>query len=566
MAELNFSTEKTIANLASSSFITGGCNCDPQIASGVFQEHLRAPQESPSARRQENNPSGREPDNEIEPAQRTEGSETPSDSDQTSGATGNDDQDTQDAPTDSKETSEAAIETTLVDETASNLVTAPDDAATNANPLTDTTLEAVDPKQGKQADKSLTGDLTSPTSEGKNAGVEQSRPGQGEVTSAGKQSRETEHGTGNASQKIIADETAPRTIDEANGKVPSDGDAAKLQPAVTQDGRQTGNKGEDQETKTANQPDPLSNHSESKQASKPGKYSDANAASSPIEQRRNGIEESTVDHEPSSRNEKQEHDSPAKPAKAGGRVSALPKPGHAMPPQVTANAAATDSSESLAATTEASLVNQRESPLAAAPGEASVSDSAANSKSSPTSPVTEVDSAGVAPTTKGNETLQGTRSTEQSAGSLTSLQTSRFINRVAKAFEFAQERGGVLKLRLSPPELGAMRLEVVLKEGAVVARVETETTVAKTILLDNLGQLRERLAEQNIRIETFDIDVNDQPSSREGSAGERERDSEDSTAASTSAATSTSESESDVDQLRKSKSASHSDSELDLVA
>lgn len=127
------------------------------------------------------------------------------------------------------------------------------------------------------------------------------------------------------------------------------------------------------------------------------------------------------------------------------------------------------------------------------------------------------------------------RAAQRSAGSLNSAETSRFVNRVAKAFEFAQDRGGVLKLRLSPPELGSMRLEITLKNGAVVARLETETAAAKTALMDNLGQLRERLAEQNIRIESFEVDVNDQPAFGQGTPEQRDSQAERSAVARTGA-------------------------------
>jgi flagellar hook-length control protein FliK len=83
----------------------------------------------------------------------------------------------------------------------------------------------------------------------------------------------------------------------------------------------------------------------------------------------------------------------------------------------------------------------------------------------------------------------------------------RFVGRVAKAVQTAQDRGGVVHLRLSPPELGSLRLELSMQNGVMTAAVETETHAARQVLLDHLPALRERLAEQNIRIERFDVDV-----------------------------------------------------------
>ena len=84
---------------------------------------------------------------------------------------------------------------------------------------------------------------------------------------------------------------------------------------------------------------------------------------------------------------------------------------------------------------------------------------------------------------------------------------ARFVQRVSGAIRSAQQRDGQIQLRLSPPELGTLRIQLAVSEGVVTAHLETETAAARNILLDNLPALRERLAEQEIRIEKFDVDV-----------------------------------------------------------
>jgi flagellar hook-length control protein FliK len=84
---------------------------------------------------------------------------------------------------------------------------------------------------------------------------------------------------------------------------------------------------------------------------------------------------------------------------------------------------------------------------------------------------------------------------------------SRFIGRVAKAFQTAHDRGGTLQLRLSPPELGALRIELHVKDGVMSASLQTENTNTRKLLLDHLPALRDRLADQNIRVDRFDVDV-----------------------------------------------------------
>lgn len=106
--------------------------------------------------------------------------------------------------------------------------------------------------------------------------------------------------------------------------------------------------------------------------------------------------------------------------------------------------------------------------------------------------------------------LEAAAAERKSNDSLNGVDRTRFVQRVARAFQRAGETEGEIRLRLSPPELGAVKLEVTLRDGAMIARMETETTTARNLLMDNLPQLKERLAEQNIRIETFEVEVRDQ--------------------------------------------------------
>lgn len=97
----------------------------------------------------------------------------------------------------------------------------------------------------------------------------------------------------------------------------------------------------------------------------------------------------------------------------------------------------------------------------------------------------------------------------QGAGrrSQSEIDTTRLVARVARAFQTAQQRDGEIRIRLSPPELGALRLSVQVQDGQLVAHLETESPAARTAILDNLPSLRERLAEQGVRIERFDVDL-----------------------------------------------------------
>ena len=86
---------------------------------------------------------------------------------------------------------------------------------------------------------------------------------------------------------------------------------------------------------------------------------------------------------------------------------------------------------------------------------------------------------------------------------------TRFVRRVAGAFRAMGNREGSVRVRLSPPELGSLRLNISVRDGAMAARVEAETSAARNLLLDNLPALRDRLAQQDIKIEQFDVDLMD---------------------------------------------------------
>jgi len=102
----------------------------------------------------------------------------------------------------------------------------------------------------------------------------------------------------------------------------------------------------------------------------------------------------------------------------------------------------------------------------------------------------------------------------------------RFVQRVARAFESAAERGGTVRLRLHPPELGSLRIELTVRDGRMNARLEAETEAARNLIVDNLPALRQRLAEHQIRVERFDVDWGGRPSgnlpqqSQDGAGGQ----------------------------------------------
>jgi flagellar hook-length control protein FliK len=93
----------------------------------------------------------------------------------------------------------------------------------------------------------------------------------------------------------------------------------------------------------------------------------------------------------------------------------------------------------------------------------------------------------------------------------------RFVQRVARAFQSLGPDGGHIRMRLSPPSLGSAQLEVSVRADAVTARLEVENNAARQIMIDSLPALRERLAQHDLKIVRFDIDLmGDRPGTSPG--------------------------------------------------
>jgi len=93
------------------------------------------------------------------------------------------------------------------------------------------------------------------------------------------------------------------------------------------------------------------------------------------------------------------------------------------------------------------------------------------------------------------------------ASGVSDVDRARFVQRVARAFQSVGDQGGSLRLRLNPPELGAVKLDLSVRDGVMSARLEAETPAARSMLLENLPALKERLAEHNIKVDHFQVDL-----------------------------------------------------------
>lgn len=76
----------------------------------------------------------------------------------------------------------------------------------------------------------------------------------------------------------------------------------------------------------------------------------------------------------------------------------------------------------------------------------------------------------------------------------------------AKGVEvLANQRGGAITMRLEPPALGQLRIQMQVSQGAVVADFTAATPEARVLLEMNLGMLRERLESQGLSVERLTV-------------------------------------------------------------
>lgn len=93
-----------------------------------------------------------------------------------------------------------------------------------------------------------------------------------------------------------------------------------------------------------------------------------------------------------------------------------------------------------------------------------------------------------------------------SAGSrLSQHQETKLVQRVLRGMEQLADGGGQVRLRLHPPELGSLQMSLRIEGTAIFAEMQVETTSARDALLKNLPALKERLSEQGMQIEQFDV-------------------------------------------------------------
>ncbi len=99
------------------------------------------------------------------------------------------------------------------------------------------------------------------------------------------------------------------------------------------------------------------------------------------------------------------------------------------------------------------------------------------------------------------------------------------VNRVENAIRAARSNGGALRIRLNPPELGSLQIEVSTRGGMFTARLEVQTSAARQAILENIAQLKDALAQSGTPLDKIEVHLaeNESEEGRFGKNGDREQ-------------------------------------------
>lgn len=102
----------------------------------------------------------------------------------------------------------------------------------------------------------------------------------------------------------------------------------------------------------------------------------------------------------------------------------------------------------------------------------------------------------------------GTQSTTPVGPPVDVKQVEQLVERIVGAVRQSQSTGQQLKIRLSPPELGTLQIEVSLKNGEYTAKLEVQNRHAQKVINDNIAQLKEALSKTGVSLDRIDVHIN----------------------------------------------------------
>jgi flagellar hook-length control protein FliK len=82
------------------------------------------------------------------------------------------------------------------------------------------------------------------------------------------------------------------------------------------------------------------------------------------------------------------------------------------------------------------------------------------------------------------------------------------VNQVGRRISLAVKRGeNHLKIRLKPPDLGSIQLEMSMKDNALRVAMLAEHQSVKEVLMSHISDLRQTLMQQGIELQKVDVEI-----------------------------------------------------------
>jgi flagellar hook-length control protein FliK len=85
------------------------------------------------------------------------------------------------------------------------------------------------------------------------------------------------------------------------------------------------------------------------------------------------------------------------------------------------------------------------------------------------------------------------------------LNPAQVVEQVSYALQLTHTSGQQLQMQLNPPQLGALQVDVSVRDGVLSARLETQTPATQQILVDNLSQLKDSLTQQGVSFDRIEV-------------------------------------------------------------
>jgi len=121
-----------------------------------------------------------------------------------------------------------------------------------------------------------------------------------------------------------------------------------------------------------------------------------------------------------------------------------------------------------------------------------------------------------------------THATGTAATTDSQQRTQELVDRVANNLRTAFDTGGQLRMRLEPPALGKVQVEVASGNGGLTARMEVQTPAARQTLLDNISLLHTAITQTGASVSRIEVVVapqlkDDSNSDQQSSSGGRQQ-------------------------------------------